>query len=323
MPGFSVTKQPIPYSKQQPKVRSRSPNFKIDVSFSVKNTAISGWLYLPDDLSLPVPGVIMNHGFGGTKDMLLESYAQRYREEGIAVLTYDYRHFGASEGEPRQLFSIASQLEDLRAAIAYIRNRKEIDPDKIAVWGTSAGGGYGLIIAAQDKRIDGVVAQCPALDSHEDGKLALQREGTGFFLRLLVHAQRDKGRARFGLSPHKIPIVGKPKTLAMVTAPGAFEGYADLVAPDFKNEVCARVLLMTHGHNPINYAKGVACPVLIQVCEKDNLVSRRSYEKAAAILGKHAEVKIYPIGHFDIYVGDNFEKAVGDQLKFLKRIFSS
>lgn len=261
----------------------------------------------------------MSHGFGGTKDMLLESYALRFQEAGMAVLTYDYRNFGTSEGEPRQLFYISYQLEDLSAAIEYVRGLKEIDPEKIALWGTSAAGGYGIMTAAQDKKIACVVGQCPALDSHADGKLALKREGIGFFLRLFVHAQRDMGRSRFGLSAHKIPIVGKPGSLAMIAAPGAFDGYSKIVPPDFINEVCARILLRTHGYNPINYAKDVQCPVLLQICEKDNLVSKSSYLGTAKILGKYAEVKIYPIGHFDIYIGENFEKAVSDQIAFFKK----
>jgi hypothetical protein len=36
-------------------------------------------------------------------------------------------------------------------------------------------------------------------------------------------------------------------------------------------------------------------------------------------LEKYAEVKYYPIGHFDIYIGDDFEKAVSDQLEFFKK----
>lgn len=129
------------------------------------------------------------------------------------------------------------------------------------------------MIAAQDKNIACICAQCSALDSKKDGKVALEREGIGFFLRLFVHAQRDKGRSRFGLSAHRVPIVGKPRTLAMITAPGAFEGYAKLASASFINEVCARALLMTHGFNPIDYAGDVQCPVLLQICEKDNLVS--------------------------------------------------
>ena len=318
-PVLSVPKQRMLNVKQPDK---KPPKCRKDVSFEVGNTALSAWLYLPENLSTPVACIVMSHGFGGTKDMILESYALRFVEAGMAVLAFDYRYFGESEGEPRQLFMISYQLEDYKAAIEYARNLKEIDSDKIALWGTSASGGYGMVIAAQDKKIACIVGQCPALDSQEDGKLALKREGIGFFLRLFMHAQRDMGRSRFGLSPHKIPIVGRPGTRAVVTAPGAFDGYSEVVPASFVNEICARGLLRTSGYNPIDYAKDVQCPVLLQICENDNLVSKNSYLKTAKILGNHAEVKKYPIGHFDIYMGENFEKAVNDQIAFLKKIFS-
>lgn len=318
-PVLSVPEQPI--QKAKPETGKAVPECRNDVTFTVEKTALSAWLYLPRK-STSVPCIIMSSGFGGIKDsVIMESYALRFVEAGMAVLTYDYRHFGASEGEPRQLFSIAKQVEDLKAAISYVRNLKEINPDKIALWGTSAAGGYGLIIAAQDPQITCVVGQCPALDRHEDSHLAVKREGILFFLKLFVHAQRDKGRSRFGLSPHKIPIVGRPGTLAMITAPGAFEGYARLVPSHFVNQVCARVLLTLRGHNPVDYAKDVQCPVLLQVCEKDNLVSEASYKKTADILGEYAKVKKYPIGHFEIYEGENFERAVNDQITFFKDHF--
>lgn len=209
-------------------------------------------------------------------------------------------------------------MEDCSAAVDFARSRAEIDPDKIAIWGTSAGGGYGLAIAAKDKNIACICAQVAGLDSKEDGKLAFKREGLRFILRLVMHAQRDKGRSRFDLSPHKIPIVGKPGTLAMIIASGAYEGYAKIAQAGFVNEVCARAILTTGGYNPLNYAKDVHCPVLIQVCEKDNLVSVNSAQKVAKILGEKAEIKRYPIGHFDIYTGDHFEQAVRDQIEFFK-----
>lgn len=315
-PVFSEPNQPIHKAKSEIK---KVPACRHDVTFTVGETTLRAWLYLPQES--PVPCIIMSNGFGGTKGMISESYALRFVEAKMAVLTYDYRYFGASDGEPRQLFSIGNQLEDLKAAINYVRNRKEINPDQIGLWGTSAAGGYGLIIAAQDPKITCVVGQCPTLDRHEDANLALKREGIPFFLKLFVHAQRDKGRSRFGLSPHKIPIVGRPKTLAMITAPEAFEGYASLVSAGFVNEVCARVLLTSRGHNPVDYVKNVQCPVLLQICEKDNLVSEASYKKAADILGEYAHVKKYPIGHFDIYKGENFEKAVHDQITFFKEHF--
>ena len=105
----------------------------------------------------------------------------------------------------------------------------------------------------------------------------------------------------------------------MIAAPGAFKGYSKLVSKGFVNEVCARILLRTQGNNPIDYAKDVQCPVLLQICEKDNLVSKSSYLGTAKILGKYAEVKKYPIGHFDIYTGEHFEKGVRDQIEFFKK----
>jgi pimeloyl-ACP methyl ester carboxylesterase len=261
----------------------------------------------------------MSHGFGGTKDMLLESYALHFVAAGLAVLTIDYRYFGASEGEPRQLFFISNQLEDLSAAVEYARGLEEIDPNKIALWGTSASGGYGLVIAARDKKIACVCGQCPALDSERDGHEAVRREGMAFFIRLFVHAQRDMGRSRFGLSAHRIPIVGKPGTLAMITAPGAFDGYASLAPPGFVNEVCARAILRTQGFSPLKAARDVDCPVLLLACEKDNLVSLASVLETAENLGDLAEVKRYPIDHFDIYQGEHFERSVGDQLAFFTR----
>ena len=128
----------------------------------------------------------MNHGFGGTKDSVLERYALRFVAAGTAVLTYDYRHFGESEGEPRQLYDVSYQLQDLRAAIAYARGRSEIDPEKIVIWGTSAAGGYGLVIAAEDERIAAVIGQCAGIDHEADSKLFMEREGMAYFLRLFV-----------------------------------------------------------------------------------------------------------------------------------------
>ncbi len=323
-PGFRVPEQPLPVTEtamREP--RAEAPTSRTEVRFDVDRVSVSAWLYMPEDLSAPVPCVVMNQGFGGTKDIALEPYALHFQQAGLAALSYDYRHFGESEGEPRQLFSIPQQLEDCSAAVEYVRGLADIDPERIALWGTSAGGGYGLVLAAGDKRIACVSAQCSAFDSDEDGKAALEREGLGFFLRLFVHAQRDKGRSRFGLSPHRIPIVGRPGTTAMLTAPGALEGYARLAGAGFVNQVCARVLLTAHGSsNPIDHAKDVECPVLLQVCEEDTLVSMGSALRAAEMLGEQAILKRYPIGHFEIYTGEDFETAIRDQLEFLTRYLS-
>ena len=319
-PGFSVPKQPLgnaeDLSRKQP---TKPPAFRKDVTFEVKGTKISAWLYLPEDLSTPVPCIVMANGFGGTKDILLEQYAIRYRDAGYAALAFDYRHFGTSEGEPRQLMFISYQLDDYRGAVEYVRGLKEIDPEKVVLWGTSASGGYGIVLAAEDKKIAGAVAQCPGIDHKASEQMLTSKLGVGHMLKLFVHGQRDMMRARLGLSPHKIPLVGKPGTMAFLPVQEAYEGYSKIKSKHFVNEVCARVVLRLHGFEPVKRIQNVSCPVLIQICEYDKLAPVRPETKEE--LRKYAKVIQYPIGHFEIYAADDFEKAVSDQLEFFKKIF--
>jgi alpha/beta superfamily hydrolase len=95
----------------------------------------------------------------------LTTHATRFAEGGIAALIFDYRNFGESEGEPRQLVEIAGQQTDIRSAVEYVRSRPEIDPDRIALWGNSLGGGHVIAVAAEDPRIGAVIAQIPTTAS--------------------------------------------------------------------------------------------------------------------------------------------------------------
>ena len=320
VPGFMVPKQPLEKGKpitkkvEVPPYRTRK-----EISFIVKGVSISAWLFLPKQLSQPVPCIIMGHGFGGTKDMGLELYALRYQEAGFAVLVFDYRYFGKSGGEPRQLIWIPSQLEDWSAAITYARNLKEIDPERIALWGTSMSGGHVIVTAAKDSRLACVVAQCPGLDGHASGEMFVKRVGIRYALRMLMHGQRDYFRSWFGLSPHKIPIVGKPGSIACLTTPDAYDGYRKHVPDTFINEVCARIFIRGDKYRPVKHAKNVRCPVLLQVCEYDSIIPKSAAEETEKELGNYAEAIYYPIGHFDIYTGDNFEKAISDQLAFFSK----
>lgn len=319
-PGFKVPMQRLgktgqPFAKPDVK----PPGSRKDVSFDVKGTSISAWLYLPEDLSSSVPCIIMGHGFGGTRNLLLENYTVRYQEAGFAALVFDYRHFGESEGEPRQLVWIPYQLEDWSAAITYARGLKEIDPAKIALWGTSMSGGHVIVTAAKDKNIACVSAQCSGLDGWASGGMALKRMGIGHILRMVMHGQRDLFRSWFGLSPHKIPLVGKPGSIAGMNTQDAYDFFTNYTSEDYINEVCARIILRGDKYRPVKHARNVRCPVLLQICEHDSIVPKSAAEETEKELGEYAEVIYYPIGHFDIYVGENFEKAVGDQLNFFKK----
>jgi fermentation-respiration switch protein FrsA (DUF1100 family) len=318
VPGFAVPKQRLERAQQMPKKVDAEPSLLTKhLIFKFKPTSLSAWLYLPENLSAPVACIIMGHGFGGTKEMGLEPYAVRFQAAGLAVLVFDYRHLGQSDGEPRQLIWIPYQLEDWRAAINYARSLKEIDPTKIALWGTSMSGGHVIVTAAKDKNISCVSAQCPGLDGRASAKMAVKREGLN--LRLIMHAQRDLVRSWLGLSPHKIPIVGKPGSIACIVAPDACDGYGKLAPQNFINEACARIIIRGDKYRPVKHAKNVRCPVLLQICENDSITPKSAAQETEKQLGDFAETISYPIGHFDIYTGPNFEKSVSDQLDFFNR----
>jgi len=93
---------------------------RTDVTFPSQGLELAAWSYLPEGEG-PHPIVVMAHGFSGTRELRLDAYAERFQAAGLGALLFDYRHFGASPGEPRQLLDIRRQLEDWAAAIAHAR----------------------------------------------------------------------------------------------------------------------------------------------------------------------------------------------------------
>src|SRR3954454_21381328 len=135
---------------------------RLDVAFSSAGDECRAWLFMPEVQRPPL--VILGHGLGGTREYGLEPYAERFADAGIAALVFTYRHFGDSGGPPRQLLDIERQLADWAAALAYARNLDGIDRDRIALWGTSFGGGHVIEAAARDGAVAAVVSQGPFTD---------------------------------------------------------------------------------------------------------------------------------------------------------------
>lgn len=135
-----------------------------DVEFAAAHgTILRGWWYVPDGRgpSERAPGVVMTHGFSATRHMGLEGFAEVFCDAGMAVLAYDKRNLGDSDGEPRQRISPWADVRDYRYALDWIAARPEVDPDRLAVWGTSNSGGLALAVGAIDARVKAVVANVP------------------------------------------------------------------------------------------------------------------------------------------------------------------
>lgn len=290
---------------------------RLDVQFSSQGQQCSAWLYLPAG-ARPAPVIVMAHGLGGTREMRLDAFAERFCAAGYACLVFDYRHFGSSEGEPRQLLDVQKQLQDWKAAAAFARSRKEVDGRRLVLWGTSFSGGHVLSTAADDGQVTAVIAQCPFTDGLASA-LALNPLSS---MRVTALALRDQIGAWLGAAPVMVETAGKPGATALMTAPDALDYLKLLPAgaeASFPNYVAARFGLQIIRYFPGRKTAKITCPVLFCVCETDSVAP------AAATL-RHArrapqgEIKLYPEGHFDIYVGAAFERVVIDQIEFLQRM---
>ncbi len=286
-----------------------------DVHFLSAGVRCAGWLTYPEG-SGDVPLVLMAHGFGATRDMFLEQYAQRFNAAGMATLLFDYRTFGASDGEPRNRLNPAHEKADWHAALAYARTLPRIDKTRIALWGTSFAGGLVLSVAAKDGDVAATVSQCPLLDGLAAAAEVVRYAGPQAMLKISAHGVLDAVRSALGGRPHYMPIVAQPGNVGAMTTADAWDGYLRLVPPGFRNEVTARTTFLVPTFRPIRQASKVKCPALLQICEHDSVAPIAAVERAARRIPK-AEVVRYPIGHFDVYFDEDFERSVADQLAFL------
>lgn len=289
-------------------------------------------LFRPANTGL-APCVVMGHGFTGTRDQLLP-YVEAFTKAGIAVLTFDYRHFGESDGSPRQIVAVEKQMEDWRSAIALARTLEGVDPKRIALWGSSLSGGHVINLGAEDSTFAAIVAQVPALDKSahgmsEEAKAKMKREGISLgslitvSLRSLAAAVDDQVRGLVGRSPHYMPVFGRPGAVAAFTDPEWEENLAFFTkaGPTWRNEFAPRFLF-----NAPKYVKGTAeriqMPLLVCVAEQDT-EANPALAIHIARKAPRGVLKIYAARHFEVYRGAVLQQMLSDQTAFLRRHLSS
>ncbi len=291
------------------------PFTRHDVSFTSGEDSCAAWLYLPTGVTSP-PVVILGHGLGGIREMRLDAFAERFAQAGIAALVFTYRYFGDSGGQPRQLLSIKRQLADWDAAIAWVKTRRDVDGTRVAVWGSSFGGGHSITVASRHPELKAAVAQCP----FTDGLASALALGPISSLKLLPAVTRDYVSILFGRPPVMIPIAAPPGSLALMNAPDALPGYEALMpaGTTFVNEAAARVVPTITAYRPGRAAKTINFPILFCVSNTDT-VTPPAQTLAYARTAPRGEIKRYDAGHFDFYTGEAFEALVRDQVEFLTR----
>jgi pimeloyl-ACP methyl ester carboxylesterase len=290
------------------------PAQRLEVRIPSHGEQLAAYVYRPEQTDRRVACVVMAHGFSATRDDALPAYAEAFCDAGFAVVLFDYRHFGASTGQPRQLLDIAAQQDDYRAVIGWARRAEGIDSGRIVLWGSSFSGGHVIAVAATDPLIAAVISQAPYTDSIP----VIRRMPPGNLIRAVAAALRDAAGAALGLAPTLIPAAGPPGTFAAMTEPDALAGFTAIIPPEslWRNEIAARVMLTLPFFRPVRLAHRLTMPVLFCVCDADTTTPPESTLKAAG-LAPRGQLRRYPYGHFAIY---SDPKVKADQVEFLRRV---
>lgn len=293
------------------------------IEFQSKGVRLRGDHYAPETDKLAgaqgAPCVVMAHGLSMTRDGGLAPFAQAFAAAGCHVVVFDYRYFGGSDGKPRELVAVHRQLADWRAAIDFTRTIEGVDPDRVALWGTSYSGGHVVELASHDPRIAAAVSQVPNLDGLATLRFLLKHEPPRRLLWLGSVIVRDALRGLFRREPLYVKSIGREGERAAYVNSESFEQVEQIAGPDFKNRFAPRDFLRPPPYRPCRRIEKMPCRLLLIGAERDTLTPFAPVAAAAKKLGDRCEFVSFPIGHFGAYVEPTLSQSLKLQTEFLVR----
>lgn len=234
-----------------------------DVAFYSEGSRISASWRTPDQSDGPLRAIVQGPGWLGLKDAkLYVRYHEALTAAGFAVLIFDYRGFGDSEGEKK--LSPSVQLQDLRNAVTYLTTRDDVDADRIGVFGSGGtGGGNAVLLAAVDDRVRAAVSQLPVAN----GRDWLHRMRSEYewldFLKGLDEDRRERVTTGKGRLVH-------PREEIMVPTP---ERRATTVKADVDSRIPTAVSLAAADeileYDPLSAARTLTTPLMVIGIEGD------------------------------------------------------
>lgn len=273
-----------------------------DIMFDSVGLKCRGWLYLPDgiDREAKLPVIIMAHGFSAVKEQILPEIAERFAIAGFAVVVFDYRFFGASDGEPRcQLFPL-EMVEDYRNAITLACQQPNVDPSRVGVWGTSYSGGLAVYTATVDRRVKAVVAQAPSIINAEARRAVDPErwESVGQFLIQDRIARYETGAVNY------MAVVAPEGEPCILPGKECYDAFMELkeVAPNWRNEITVESLEKIREFDPVSLIHMLSpTALLIIAAESDSLIPLDSLTHAFDRAADPKKLIVLPIEHFEIY----------------------
>lgn len=292
-----------------------------DVTFLSQGLKCAAWYYIPSGFKAGEkrPAIVMAHGYTGVKESYLDNYADKFAAAGFVVLVFDYRHFGASEGQPRQQIFWYDQIKDYRNAITWVSLQPEVDANRIGVWGTSYSGGHVMHLAAFDKRVKAVVSQVPVSNVWESYFAALPPEAINNIS--AWHAQARTERMTSGEVPY-FPVVAPEGQPAAMRQPESYQWFTEMSkrAPRWENRVSVESLETGIDYDPTAFIHLISPTPLLMVIASDDIVTPTEQEKKAFQRAREPKKLVVVQGrHFDAYNGPKHMEFFAPQLEWFQQ----
>ena len=228
-----------------------------DVTFQSDGLKLAGVVHTPTDLAAGErrPAFLVLHGFGGSKEGGGATVpSELLAEWGYVTMRFDFRGCGASEGEHGRVICL-EQVEDTQNAITYMAGRPDVDPDRIALVGSS----FGAAVAVYTGGIDSRVAAVISSGGWGDGERKFRgqhptAEAWAKFTSMLEEGRRVRQETGRSLMVPRYDIVPIPEHLRGNLTAAAIEEFPaetaqsmfDFRADDVVGKIAPRPLLLLH-----------------------------------------------------------------------------
>lgn len=295
---------------------------RTDIAFDAAGTTLRGWLYVPANARGPCPAVVMAHGLSALKEMGLDDYAKVFVAAGLAVLVYDNRNLGASDGTPRDEIDPVAQRRDYGHAVTFAQSRPEIDPQRIGIWGTSYTGGLVLMAAALDRRVKAVVSQVPYISAFESTQKAMSPEAQREYRKMLEQDRRERAS---GAASRIVTVCEddpeKPGDTTTRMSHRYFDHYVRTRGAPWPNRLTVNSLDLRQEYEAMPWMPRISpTPLLMIVAEEDRITATDIALRAFDAAREPKELLVIPGDHYIPYLERFADSSAAARDFFLRHL---
>ena len=278
------------------------------VVFQVDSVDVVGVLRVP--LGAHASAALVFAGpLTSVKEQATGNYAIAMAARGFVTLTFDHRHFGESDGFPRQYEHPGKKVEDFRAAFEFLESRNEVNAERIGAVGICAGAGYLAPAVAGDDRIKawGTVAGF----FHDAGQ---QREWLGDdYEPALQRAVTARERFEDSGEADTIPAVGDGEVAMPLAEAFEYYGTERGRVPNYVNEFALMSREHTLPWDAQSAAYDITVPTLL-VHSENALAPGLARKFFSSLGGLKEQIWVESKGHIDFYDEDERVSDASDHL---------